>query len=148
MSTSRGCKEIMTRDDVAIPPKSDQRGSSLEEVRKPRNHREAHLRMRHSGDRLLESAISGFVAMSMIEICYHALTSGKSDFVEISPILLASLPALFILVWKLVSRCCLVNVQLKLFSLPPPRRGRHWRKLIQTTSSFIQSFLRSGRGKL
>ena len=55
----------MTRDDVAIPPKSDQRGSSLEEVREPRNHREAHLRMRHSGDRLLESAISGFVAMSM-----------------------------------------------------------------------------------
>ena len=35
------------------------------------------------GDKILDRAISGYCYEH--EICYHSLTSGKSDFVEITP---------------------------------------------------------------
>ena len=71
--------------DVAIPLKPvEQRGSSHEEVRgdAPRcsSQEEALERI---GDRLLEQASSRFCYEH--EICFHSLTSGKSDFVEITP---------------------------------------------------------------
>ena len=71
--------------DVAIPLKPvEPRGSSHEEVRgdAPRcsSQEEALERI---GDRLLEQASSRFCYEH--EICFHSLTSGKSDFVEITP---------------------------------------------------------------
>jgi len=72
--------------DVAIPLKGDDsRGSSAEEVRddgavRRSSQEEALDRM---GDKILERASSGYCYEH--EICYHSLTSGKSDFVEIAP---------------------------------------------------------------
>ena len=63
--------------DVAIPLKSgdDSRRSSSEEV------------LDHIGDKILQDAGKDVVFSTCYEheICYHTLTSGKSDFVEISP---------------------------------------------------------------
>ena len=63
--------------DVAVPLKSDDdpRRSSSEEV------------LDHIGDKILEDAGKDVVFSTCYEheICYHTLTSGKSDFVEISP---------------------------------------------------------------
>ena len=63
--------------DVAIPLKSDEesRRSSSEEA------------LDHNGDKILDDA-GMYVVFSTCyehETCYHALTSGKSDFVEILP---------------------------------------------------------------
>ena len=74
--------------DVAIPLKSDDsRSSERSEVRedgaRSSSHDEALERL---GDKILDRAISGYC--SEHEICYHSLTSGtsgKSDFVEITP---------------------------------------------------------------
>ena len=63
--------------DVAVPLKSDDgsRRSSSEEA------------LDHVGDKILEDAGKDVVFSTCYEreICYHTLTSGKSDFVEISP---------------------------------------------------------------
>ena len=63
--------------DVAVPLKSDDdsRRSSSEEA------------LDHIGDKILEDAGKDVVFSTCYEheICYHTLTSGKSDFVEISP---------------------------------------------------------------
>ena len=71
--------------DVAMPLKSDDsRSSERSEVRadgtRSPSHDEALERL---GDEILDRAISGYCYEH--EICYHSLTSGKSDFVEISP---------------------------------------------------------------
>ena len=63
--------------DVAVPLKSDDgsRRSSSEEA------------LDHIGDKILEDAGKDVVFSTCYEheICYHTLTSAKSDFVEISP---------------------------------------------------------------
>ena len=63
--------------DVAVPLKSDDgsRRSSSEEA------------LDHIGDKILEDAGKDVVFSTCYEheICYHTLTSGKSDFVQISP---------------------------------------------------------------
>ena len=69
--------------DVAIPLKPvEPRGSSHEEVRgdAPRRSSQEEA-LERIGDRLLEQASSRFCYEH--EICFHSLTSGKSDFVEI-----------------------------------------------------------------
>ena len=71
--------------DVAIPLKSDDsRSSEHPEVgadgTRISSQDEA---LEHLGDKILDRAISGYCYEH--EICYHSLTSGKSDFVEISP---------------------------------------------------------------
>ena len=71
--------------DVAIPLKpAEPRGSSSEEVcddaRRRSSQEEALERI---GDRLLEQASSRFCYEH--EICFRSLTSGQSDFVEITP---------------------------------------------------------------
>ena len=71
--------------DVAIPLKSDDsRSSEPSEVRddgtRSSSHDEALERL---GQKVLDRAISGYCYEH--ETCYHSLTSGKSDFVEISP---------------------------------------------------------------
>ena len=65
---------------VAIPLKSDDRTrrSSQDEA------------LDQIGDKILDGALSGYRYEH--EICYHSLTSGKSDFVELSPHL-TGLPA-------------------------------------------------------
>ena len=71
--------------DVAIPLKPvEPRGSSHEEVRgdAPRRSSQEEA-LERIGDRLLEQASSRFCYEH--EICFHSLTSGKSDFVEITP---------------------------------------------------------------
>ena len=71
--------------DVAIPLKpAEPRGSSSEEVRDnaPRRSSQEEA-LERIGDRLLEQASSRFCYEH--EICFHSLTSGKSDFVEITP---------------------------------------------------------------
>ena len=63
--------------DVAVPLKSDDdpRRSASEEA------------LDHIGDKILEDAGKDVVFSTCYEheICYHTVTSGKSDFVEISP---------------------------------------------------------------
>ena len=63
--------------DVAVPLKSDDgsRRSSSEEA------------LDHIGDKILEGRRKGRCLFTCYEheICYHTLTSAKSDFVEISP---------------------------------------------------------------
>ena len=63
--------------DVAVPLKSDDgsRRSSSEEA------------LDHIGDKILEDAGKDVVFSTCYEheVCYHTLTSAKSDFVEISP---------------------------------------------------------------
>ena len=71
--------------DVAIPLKPvEPRGSSHEEVRgdAPRRSSQEEA-LERIGDRLLEQASSRFCYEH--EICFHSFTSGKSDFVEITP---------------------------------------------------------------
>ena len=71
--------------DVAIPLKPvEPRGSSHEEVRgdAPRRSSQEEA-LERIGDRLLEQVSSRFCYEH--EICFHSLTSGKSDFVEITP---------------------------------------------------------------
>ena len=71
--------------DVAIPLKPvEPRGSSHAEVRgdAPRRSSQEEA-LERIGDRLLEQASSRFCYEH--EICFHSLTSGKSDFVEITP---------------------------------------------------------------
>ena len=71
--------------DVAIPLKpTEPRGSSPEEVRDDATRRASQEEaLERIGDRLLEQASSRFCYEH--EICFHSLTSGKSDFVEITP---------------------------------------------------------------
>ena len=71
--------------DVAIPLKpAEPRGSSPEEVRDDAPRRSSQEEaLERIGDRLLEQASSRFCYER--EICFHSLTSGKSDFVEITP---------------------------------------------------------------
>ena len=71
--------------DVAIPLKpAEPRGSSPEEVRDDAPRRSSQEEaLERIGDRLLEQASSRFCYEH--EICFHSLTSGKSDFVEITP---------------------------------------------------------------
>ena len=71
--------------DVAIPLKpAEPRGSSSEEVRDDAPRRSSQEEaLERIGDRLLEQASSRFCYEH--EICFHSLTSGKSDFVEITP---------------------------------------------------------------
>ena len=71
--------------DVAIPLKpAEPRGSSYEEVRDDAPRRSSQEEaLERIGDRLLEQASSRFCYEH--EICFHSLTSGKRDFVEITP---------------------------------------------------------------
>ena len=71
--------------DVAIPLKpAEPRGSSPEEVRDDAPRRSSQEEaLERIGDRLLEQASSRFCYEH--EICFHSLTFGKSDFVEITP---------------------------------------------------------------
>ena len=71
--------------DVAIPLKpAEPRSSSAEEVRDDAPRRSSQEEaLERIGDRLLEQVSSRFCYEH--EICFHSLTSGKSDFVEITP---------------------------------------------------------------
>ena len=71
--------------DVAIPLKpAEPRGSSSEEVLDDAPRRSSQEEaLERIGDRLLEQASSRFCYEH--ESCFHSLTSGKSDFVEITP---------------------------------------------------------------
>eukprot|EP00439_Symbiodinium_sp_Y106_P053193 s5338_g7.t1 len=71
--------------DVAIPLKSDDsRSSERSEVREDGTRSSSHDEaLERLGDKILDRAISGYCYEH--EICYHSLSSGKSDFVEITP---------------------------------------------------------------
>ena len=118
--------------DVAIPLKSDDsRSSEHPEVREEgpgsSSHDEALQRL---GDKVLDRAISGYCYER--EICYHSLTSGKSDFVEISPHLMG------------LTAC---TVHSGLAASEPVEFGE-WARLSRIISSFILSFLSSGHTKV
>ena len=70
---------------MAIPLQSDDsRGSEQSEAREDGTRSSSHDEaLERLGDKILDRAISGYCYEH--EICYHSLTSGKSDFVESSP---------------------------------------------------------------
>ena len=78
---------MVTHHDVAIPLQSDDsRGSEQSEAREDGTRSSSHDEaLERLGDKILDRAISGYFYEH--EICYHSLTqtSGKSDFVEITP---------------------------------------------------------------